>query len=140
VVASVLVLNSVNSVLAPQISLGGGQPIEFGQGSQLLAACDSSILINLGSEWNQSSSIFRISSITLSDLDTTTDHCFGKQLTIQVLDISGNVLDINPDSDSSGISFVVSGNQSTTETRELAIDSSILVDATLITRVTVETA
>ena len=132
--------NSASSVFAPEITIGAGEALEFGQGSQNLAACDSSILINLGSEWNQGAGIFRISTISLSDLDTTVNQCFGKNLTIQLLDASGTPLDINPDPGLASISYTVSGNQSATDIREFTLDPSIVIDATLITRVTVETS
>jgi hypothetical protein len=90
--ATVAAIAVLGSTLAANISLGSGSAIEFGQGVQVTAACDSSITISPKVTFvNGSSPVFMLSTISFSDVDTRTagsstvsggTGCAGKTLTI----------------------------------------------------------
>jgi hypothetical protein len=69
----------VGSTFAASITLGSGS-VEFGQGTQTAAACDSSIDVALGS--SITSGAFKLQTITLSNLDATA--CAGKTFKVHV--------------------------------------------------------
>jgi hypothetical protein len=74
-------------VLAANISIGAGAPIEFGQGSANAIACDTSITVTPNSTFN--GTIFTVSSIVLADVlqtsGTTTDGgCGGENIVVKV--------------------------------------------------------
>lgn len=140
-IAVLAALPGLGAVLAPQVSLGSQDPIEFGQGSAAVAACDSSILIALGTEWYPSGSFFRLTKITLSDVDTRVGYCYGKTLTVSVLDASGSQLDLTPPDDATtALTYTVSAAGSQNQIVELSVGATVNLDSTSVARVTVETS
>lgn len=74
-------------VLAANISIGSGNPIEFGQGSANAIACDTSITVTPSSTFDGTS--FTVSSIVLGGVlqtsGTTTDGgCGGENIVVKV--------------------------------------------------------
>ncbi|CAN2212622.1 hypothetical protein MCEGKSE7_01039 [Candidatus Nanopelagicaceae bacterium] len=73
----------LGSTLAASITLNGGTSVEFGQGVQLVAACDSAITVTPTSTFVNdplsAESNFRLSTIVLSGIST---GCLGKKLRI----------------------------------------------------------
>ena len=133
-------LPAINSTFAAQISLGSQSTQEFGQGAQALTACDSSITIALGTEWYQTDTYFRLSSITLSDLDTTAAACLNKTLTVKVRNSTGDELDLNgPDLPGNALTYTVTAPEGPTESRVLPLDPTIHIDSTLVATVSIET-
>jgi hypothetical protein len=71
--ATVAAVAVLGSTLAANISLGSGSAIEFGQGVQVTAACDSSITLSPKVTFqNGSNPVFMLSTISFSDVDTRT--------------------------------------------------------------------
>ena len=69
--ATVAAVAVLGSTLAANISLGSGSTLEFGQGVQVTAACDSSITLTPKVDFvNGSSPVFMLSTISFSDLDS----------------------------------------------------------------------
>lgn len=83
--ATVAAVAVLGSTLAANISLGSGS-LEFGQGVQTTAACDSSITISPKVTFvnHVTNPQFYLSTISFSDLDTRTagTGCDGKTLTL----------------------------------------------------------
>jgi len=73
----------MGSTLAASITLNGGTQVEFGQGVQLVAACDNAITLTPTSEFvndtRTSQANFRLKTITLEGV---ADACQGKKLRI----------------------------------------------------------
>jgi hypothetical protein len=73
----------MGSTLAASITLNGGTSVEFGQGVQLVAACDSAITVTPTSTFvndtDGDQSNFRLSTIVLSNIGA---GCLGKKLRI----------------------------------------------------------
>jgi len=71
------------STLAASITLNSGSSVEFGQGVQLVAACDSAITVTPTSTFvndtDSAQSNFRLATIVLSDIGA---GCLGKKLRI----------------------------------------------------------
>jgi hypothetical protein len=71
--ATVAAVAVLGSTLAANISLGSGSSLEFGQGVQVTAACDSSITISPKVTFqNGSNPQFMLSTVSFSDVDTRT--------------------------------------------------------------------
>lgn len=137
--AGFLLIPTLGTTLAGQITLGSGS-IEFGQGSQLTAVCDTNITVNLASTYNTSNSTFEVSSVTLGDLNTTVAGCANKVITITALNSSGTQLDLNGAGTSgNSIQYTVTGTSGTTETRTISIGAGVSVDSTAVARVLLET-
>ena len=69
--ATVAAVAVLGSTLAANISLGTGSTLEFGQGVQVTAACDSSITLTPKVNFvNGASPVFMLSTIGFSDLDS----------------------------------------------------------------------
>ena len=73
----------MGSTLAASITLNGGTSVEFGQGVQLVAACDGAITVTPASEFvndtDTAQSNFRLKSIAITGIDS---GCLGKKLRI----------------------------------------------------------
>lgn len=73
----------MGSTLAASITLNGGTSVEFGQGVQLVAACDSAITVTPTSTFvndtDSTQSNFRLNTLVLSDVGS---GCQGKKLRI----------------------------------------------------------
>jgi hypothetical protein len=71
--ATVAAVAVLGSTLAANISLGSGAALEFGQGVQVTAACDSSITISPKVTFqNGANPQFMLSTVSFSDVDTRT--------------------------------------------------------------------
>ena len=96
--ATVAAVAVLGSTLAANISLGTGSAIEFGQGVQVAAACDSSITLSPRANFvNGSNPQFFLSTISFSDVDgrAAGTGCAGKTLTLNAYgDVSATPLDI----------------------------------------------
>jgi hypothetical protein len=69
--ATVAAVAVLGSTLAANISLGTGSTLEFGQGVQVTAACDSSITLTPKVNFvNGSNPVFMLSTIGFADLDS----------------------------------------------------------------------
>ena len=72
----------MGSTLAASITLNGGTSVEFGQGVQLVTACDSAITVTPTSEFVNDSRTgqanFRLNTIKLSSVDNV--NCIGKKI------------------------------------------------------------
>jgi hypothetical protein len=88
--ATVAAIAVLGSTLAASISLGTGSSIEFGQGVQVTAACDSDITVTPQVRFINAAGAgtFYLSTISLSSIDATnsTDKCSGKVFTLQAYD------------------------------------------------------
>ena len=83
--ATVAAVAVLGSTLAANISLGSGSALEFGQGVQTTAACDSSITISPKVTFVNSASNpqFYLSTVSFSGVDASaTTTCQGKTLTL----------------------------------------------------------
>ncbi len=91
--ATVAAVAVLGSTLAANITLGSSS-LEFGQGVQTTAACDSSIIVSPKVTFvNGSSPVFMLSTISLTDLNATS--CASKTLTINAYgDTSATPLNI----------------------------------------------
>ena len=73
----------MGSTLAASITLNGGTAVEFGQGVQLVTACDNAITVTPASEFVNSTTSgqanFRLASVSLTDIG---DGCLGKKIRI----------------------------------------------------------
>ena len=71
----------MGSTLAASITLNGGTAVEFGQGVQLVTACDSAITVTPASEFVNSTTSgqanFRLKSIAITGIDS---GCVGKKI------------------------------------------------------------
>jgi hypothetical protein len=103
--ATVAAVAVLGSTLAANISLGTGSAIEFGQGVQVAAACDSSITLSPRANFvNGTNPQFFLSTIGFTDVDGRAGGatlsgggtgCQGKTLTLNAYgDVSATPLDI----------------------------------------------
>ncbi len=89
----------VATTLAASVTIGTGS-LEFGQGSQTAVACDTAITTAITETWYQSTTIFQVATIVLSDLNTAAGAgvsnagCGGKILKVSLLGSSGTALTI----------------------------------------------
>ena len=134
-----LLLPSLSTTLAGQITLGTGA-IEFGQGSQATAVCDTNITVDLQSTYDSASAIFEVSTITLGDLDTRAAGCEGETLSIKALNSAGTELDLNGSATGNALEYEVVAPSGATETRVLPVDASASVNSTAVARILIETS
>jgi len=145
----------VATTLAASVTIGSGS-LEFGQGSQAAVACDSSITSAITETWYQSTTVFRVSTIVLTALDTTA--CNGKNLKISLLGSGGTALVVGSASATSitvaltntlgaQSGGTLAGNTaslllstSTANTLTVTLDSAINLDASTVYRVALETS
>ena len=81
--ATVAAVAVLGSTLAANISLGSGASLEFGQGVQVTAACDSSITISPKVSFvNGASPQFMLSTVSFTDVDARVEGCRGKTLVL----------------------------------------------------------
>jgi hypothetical protein len=75
---------ALGSTLAASINLNSGTPVEFGQGLTQTTACDNDIMLTPFSTFvnSQSGGTFMGTSILISNVDSSTEGCAGKSLTI----------------------------------------------------------
>lgn len=135
-----LLIPSLSTTLAGQITLGTGA-IEFGQGSQTTAVCDTNITVSLASTYSSANSFFRVSTVTLGDLDTTSSGCQNRTLTIKALNSSGTELDLNGSSAGTALTHTPTASPgSTSATVTLTLDSGVNVNSTAVAQVLLETS
>jgi hypothetical protein len=89
-IGSLAAITGLGSTLAASISLNSGQPVEFGQGVAVTAACDADgITVTPTSEYVPSTESFRLDTIQLSGINLATPDantgigCAGKTLIIR---------------------------------------------------------
>ena len=96
--ATVAAVAVLGSTLAANISLGTGSAIEFGQGVQVAAACDSAITLSPRANFvNGENPQFFLSTISFSDVDgrASGTGCQGKTLTLNAYgDVSATPLQL----------------------------------------------
>jgi hypothetical protein len=92
-------LFALNQTLAANISLDSGGPVEFGQGVARTSACDNQILVTPGSQFLNSvgSGTHVLSTIKISEIDSSEEHCANKDFKIKVYGSSGSALEMIPD-------------------------------------------
>ena len=155
----------VATTLAASVTIGTGS-LEFGQGSQAAVACDTAITTAITETWYNTSTIFEVATIVLSDLNTAAGAgvsnagCGGKILKVSLLGSSGTALTIGSSGTATSASVTlaspgVNGTQTiasngvtaslasagATATLTLTIPTaSIHLDAATVYRVTVETS
>jgi len=104
--ALLLVVPYIGSTLAASVTINSGVATEFGQGSQATIACDTSVNTSISQTWYQTSTYFRVSTISLTNLNnaessTLNGGCGGKKLKLQLLNSSGTALAIGTSNNSS---------------------------------------
>ena len=155
----------VATTLAASVTIGTGS-LEFGQGSQAAVACDTAITTAITETWYNTSTIFEVATIVLSDLNTAAGAgvsnagCGGKILKVSLLGSSGTALTIGSSGTATSASVTlaatgVNGAQTIASngvtaslasagapaTLTLTIPTaSIHLDAATVYRVTVETS
>ena len=84
-IGALAAVTGIGSTLAANITLNGGDVVEFGQGVVTTAACDSTITVTPVSAFDNSvdPAVFNLESIGLSDIDDDLGDCAGKTLTIK---------------------------------------------------------
>jgi hypothetical protein len=129
-------LPSLSTTFASSIAINGTNPIEFGQGSQATAVCDDSITVQIGTTYDNLSSTFKASAITLGDIDTSA--CLNKTLTVKALDTGGNPLDLNGNGPE--ITYTPTQVSGPDGIDEVTLTITGTINSVDIARVTVETA
>jgi hypothetical protein len=92
--ATVAAIAVLGSTLAANISLGSDSGIEFGQGVQTTAACDSSITVTPSVQFINAAGAgtFYLSTISLTNVDlTSTSTCVGKTFTLSAYNDSSAI-------------------------------------------------
>jgi hypothetical protein len=85
------------TTLAASVTLNSGNSFEFGQGSNLTIACDTSITTALAETWVNASAYFKVSTITLGGINNavagagaaTDSGCGNKLIKVSLLDSNG---------------------------------------------------
>lgn len=79
------------TTLASNISLNGGGNVEFGQGVARTVACDSQIVVTPVSNFDNSENAisYDFSGMTISEIDSSTEACNGKDFIIKAYSSSG---------------------------------------------------
>ncbi len=99
IAGSVISIAALGSTFAANISLNGGNNVEFGQGVTATTACDSQITITPYSTFTNSvgAGSSKLTSIKLSGIDSSPGHCAGKVFEIKVYGDNGilNILNFN---------------------------------------------
>jgi hypothetical protein len=115
--ASLLIIfaGSFATTLAANVTISGGNAIEFGQGQVPAIACDTTITSAITEEWNNTSANFHVKQITLSDLNlaspsesanTSDTGCGTKVIHVKLLNAAGTPLTLGA-GDPAEISFTV---------------------------------
>jgi hypothetical protein len=115
--ATVAAVAVLGSTLAANISLGSSS-IEFGQGVQTTAACDSAITISPKVTFvNGSNPVFMLSTVSFSGLDASSSGCQGKTLSLNAYgDTSATPLQIATAPGSVALTTATIGITATTPT------------------------
>jgi hypothetical protein len=77
--ALLLIVPYIGSTLAASVTINSGVATEFGQGSQPTIACDQSVNTAISQTWYQTSTYFRVSTISLTNLNNAYQSlCYNK--------------------------------------------------------------
>lgn len=146
---------------------GGTTAIEFGQGSQVAITCDTTITAEINDSWYATSSIFRVDTVVLSGVDvrsatsaaSSNQGCGGKDMTLKLFTGSAGsetaaVIGAGP---ASSVTFTVPSTETTVTLGgstninavasitnsvgviTLTIPNTVNLDASTVTRVSIET-
>jgi hypothetical protein len=159
--ALLLIVPYIGSTLAASVTINSGVATEFGQGSQPTIACDQSVNTAISQTWYQTSTYFRVSTISLTNLNNASSStldggCGGKKIKLQLLNSSGTALTIGTSSSTSvTITIPISnddisdatlnGNTAaltdtgTSSTVRITIPSTTAINAGDVHRITLET-
>ena len=159
--ALLLIVPYIGSTLAASVTINSGVATEFGQGSQPTIACDQSVNTAISQTWYQTSTYFRVSTISLTNLNNASSStldggCGGKKIKLQLLNSSGTALTIGTSSSTSvTITIPISNydisdatlngntaaltNSGTTSTVTITIPSTTAINAGDVHRITLET-
>jgi hypothetical protein len=89
--AVLIAIPIIGTTFAGTITVNGGTTIDFGQGVQAAAACDSTLTITPYASFRSSG--WYLESVTVTNLDTTdSTKCLNKNLTVQAYNGSGATL------------------------------------------------
>ena len=107
----------VATTLAASVTIGDGNNLEFGQGSQAAVACDTTITTAITETWYETSTVFQVATIVLSGLDTrpgvgvSNAGCGGKTLKVSLLGSTGTSLTIGSSAPttSTSVTFAATG-------------------------------
>jgi hypothetical protein len=118
--ALLLVVPYIGSTLAASVTINSGVATEFGQGSQATIACDTSVNTSISQTWYQSSTYFRVSTISLTNLknassSTLDGGCGDKKIKLQLLNSSGTALTIGTDGNTSVTVTIPTSNANITD-------------------------
>jgi hypothetical protein len=91
----ILLIPYIGSSLAATITISGrsaGGAVEFAQGSQVTVVCDSTILTSLDEQWYETTTVFRVATINVTEIlntdsqTATTNNagCGGKTMTVKL--------------------------------------------------------
>ena len=124
----------VATTLAASVTLNGGTSLEFGQGSNLTIACDTTITTAIGETWVNASAYFKVSTITLSGINNavagagaaTDSGCGNKLIKVSLLDSNGATIAIGSAGEGSVTISVPTG----TTTCTLGTGTQVLAGAT----------
>ena len=139
-IGALAAVTGIGSTLAANITLNGGDNVEFGQGVVTTAACDNSITVTPVSTYVNSSSSFVLDAINFSTIDTTA--CDGKTFTIKAYnDTDAGALYLNSVVDVIEVSLsagTFSGSGVTSDINGFALDLDNSLDAASVYKITVE--
>ena len=107
----------VATTLAASVTIGDGNNLEFGQGSQAAVACDTTITTAITETWYETTTVFQVATIVLSGLDTragvgvSNAGCGGKTLKVSLLGSTGTSLTIGSSgtTTSTSVTFAATG-------------------------------
>jgi hypothetical protein len=124
----------IATTLAASVTLNGGTSFEFGQGSNLTIACDTTINTAIAEAWVNANSYFKVSTITLSAINNavagagagTDSGCGNKLIKVSLLDSSGVPIAIGSAGETSVTISVPTG----TTTCTLGTGTQVLAGAT----------
>ncbi len=134
----------INSTLAGNISLNSGGSVEFGQGVLTASACDGEFTVKPVASFSNSAGNFRLSSIEITNLDSTVNGCGGEALTFNfygetsTTSLGSFVIADGGVSFSSGSGTIAQSGYGTTSTTLTLTLTSPAVVSTSIFRFTVE--
>ena len=136
----------INSTLAGNFSLGSGGSVEFGQGILTTTSCDSNFTIKPNSSFSNASGNFKLSSIQITNFDSSANGCAGKALTLNFYTETGTaslgsyvIADGGSSFSSNSGSISASGYGTTSTSLSLTLTSPAIV-STSVFRVTAESA
>ena len=132
--------------LAANLNLNSETPVEFGQGVAQATACDNEILVTPSSSFvnGSGSGSFMFTGVVLSNLDTTSEGCAGKTLTLSAYGTGGPALAVFDISIASNGSFESGDGELSNEGSQGALSgvtfsfTPATIDATSVYTVTIQ--